>query len=251
MARAASGMSLKMASAIGGLAGLTSTAIRAALGTRSWKSPSRLAATSLVKKLMPVALPPGRARLATRPSVTGSANAEDDRDRCGRSFGRLGSGGVAGRNDNGNAAADEVSHERRQAIVSPIQPMVLDRHVLALDVPGFVEAFTERSGNARGGIGRPNVDEADDRHRRLLRPRRKRPSGCRAAEKGDELASPHSITSSARSRNGSGIVRPSAFAVVRLMTSSNLVGCSTGMSAGLVPCRILSANSAARRNRAG
>src|SRR5262245_14249051 len=48
-------------------------AIRAALGTRSWKSPSRLAATSRVKKLMPVALPPGRARLATRPNLTGSS----------------------------------------------------------------------------------------------------------------------------------------------------------------------------------
>src|SRR5262249_25429943 len=35
----------------------------------------------------------------------------------------------------------------------------------------------------------------------------------------------HSITSSARSRNDSGIVRPSALAVVKLMTRSNLVGC--------------------------
>jgi hypothetical protein len=34
---------------------------------------SRFAATSAVKKLMPVALPPGRARLATRPSLTGSS----------------------------------------------------------------------------------------------------------------------------------------------------------------------------------
>src|SRR5215831_19169184 len=49
-----------------------------------------------------------------------------------------------------------------------------------------------------------------------------------------------SITSSTRSRNDSGIVRPSALAVVRLMTRSNLVGCSTGMSPGLAPRRILS-----------
>src|SRR5262249_4346159 len=58
----------------------------------------------------------------------------------------------------------------------------------------------------------------------------------------------HSITSSARSRNDSGIVRPRALAVVRLITRSNLVGCSTGISAGLVPRRILSAKLAARRN---
>src|SRR6516225_10058639 len=138
-------------------------------------------------------------RVAARPGKAGDqtkrdrvlANAEDDRDRCGRSFGGLGSSGVAGRSDNSDAPARELSHERRQAIVSPIQPMVLDRHVLALDVAGFVEAFTERSGNARGGIGRPNVDEADDRHRRLLRARRERPRGYRAAESQDELAPFH------------------------------------------------------------
>jgi hypothetical protein len=33
-------------------------------------------------------------------------------------------------------------------------------------------------------------------------------------------------------------VRPSALAVFMLITSSNLVGCSTGRSAGLVPLRI-------------
>src|SRR2546425_5935970 len=61
----------------------------------------------------------------------------------------------------------------------------------------------------------------------------------------------HSITSSARSRNDSGIVRPSALAVVRLMTRSNLVGCSAGMSAGFAPRRILSTRSPARRHRSG
>ena len=36
------------------------------------------------------------------------------------------------------------------------------------------------------------------------------------------------------------MLRPSAFAVLRLMTSSNLVGCWTGRSAGLAPFNILS-----------
>ena len=35
------------------------------------------------------------------------------------------------------------------------------------------------------------------------------------------------------------MVRPSALAVLRLITSSNLVGCSTGKSAGVAPRRIL------------
>jgi hypothetical protein len=45
------------------------------------------------------------------------------------------------------------------------------------------------------------------------------------------------ITSSARRRREGGIVIPSALAVLRLITSSNLVGCSTGSSAGLAPLR--------------
>src|SRR6516165_10430914 len=53
----------------------------------------------------------------------------------------------------------------------------------------------------------------------------------------------YSITSSARASSVPGMVRPNAFAVLRLTTRSNLVGCSTGMSAGFVPRRILSTNS--------
>src|SRR6266851_135619 len=61
----------------------------------------------------------------------------------------------------------------------------------------------------------------------------------------------YSITRSARRRTDGGIVRPSVFAVLRLITSSNLVGCSTGKSAGLAPLRILSTYVAARRNKSG
>ena len=124
-------------------------------------------------------------RIAARPGKAGDqtqldrvfADAEDDRDRRGRSFGRKRSR-IGGRGDHGHATADEVGHERRQAIVLALQPVVLDRHVLALDVAGFVEAFTERSGMAHGGLGRPAADEADDRHRRLLRARRERPAAA-------------------------------------------------------------------------
>jgi hypothetical protein len=51
----------------------------------------------------------------------------------------------------------------------------------------------------------------------------------------------YSITSLARNRIDWGMASPSAFAVLRLMRSSNLVGCSTGRSAGLAPFNILSA----------
>ena len=48
------------------------------------------------------------------------------------------------------------------------------------------------------------------------------------------------ITSSARNMIDCGTVSPSAFAVFKLTTSSNRVGCSTGSSAGFAPLRILS-----------
>src|SRR6267378_954376 len=44
----------------------------------------------------------------------------------------------------------------------------------------------------------------------------------------------HSITSSARNRIDIGSSMPIALAVLRLTISSNLVGCSTGRSAGFV-----------------
>jgi len=50
----------------------------------------------------------------------------------------------------------------------------------------------------------------------------------------------HWMISVAWARTDCGMVSPSAWAVLRLMTKSNLVGCSTGRSAGLAPLRILS-----------
>src|SRR5262249_44783205 len=67
---------------------------------------------------------------------------------------------------------------------------------------------------------------------RLLRPRRTRPRHSRAAEQRDEVAPPHSITSSAVASSVGGTLRPSVRAVCRLMTNSNLVGRITGSSDG-------------------
>jgi hypothetical protein len=75
-----------------------------------------------------------------------------------------------------------------------------------------------------------------------------RPAGRCAAEQRDELAADHSITSSARASSVGGMSRPSAFAVLRLITSSNLVGACTGRSAGFSPLRMRSTYDAARRS---
>ena len=59
----------------------------------------------------------------------------------------------------------------------------------------------------------------------------------------------YSITSSAMASTPGGMVRPSAFAVLRFITNSNLVGCSIGRSDGFAPRKILSTYSAAFRNK--
>jgi len=51
------------------------------------------------------------------------------------------------------------------------------------------------------------------------------------------IADIYSITSSAMERIPAGMVRPSALAVLRLITSSNFVGCNIGKSAAFSPLR--------------
>src|SRR6266404_4736688 len=58
----------------------------------------------------------------------------------------------------------------------------------------------------------------------------------------------YSITSSARASSVGGISRPSAFAVLRLITNSYLVGACTGRLAGFSPLRMRSTYWAAERN---
>src|SRR5262249_7401959 len=59
--------------------------------------------------------------------------------------------------------------------------------------------------------------------------------------------SDHCTISSALATRDCGIVNLSVLTALRLITSSNWVGCSMGNSPGLVPLRILSTKYAARR----
>jgi Transposase len=125
-------------------------------------------------------------RIAAGPGEAGDrvfGDKEDDRDRrcCGFGSER---GGQAYRGDRGHLSADQIGHQCRQAIVMALQPVILDRHVLAFHGSGFVEAFAEPSHIT--GIG-PGMDKPDHRQRRLLRARRDRPRcGC---ERGYKLPS--------------------------------------------------------------
>src|SRR5438067_1070108 len=67
----------------------------------------------------------------------------------------------------------------------------------------------------------------------------------------DRLYPPYLMASVAWIRTDCGMVSPSSWAVFRLITKSNVVGRSTGRSAGLAPLRILSTWEAARRYISG
>jgi len=114
------------------------------------------------------------------------------------------------------------------------------RRLLPSVHPNFASAVrTPRAKTARLNRS-PHRPHADQPHRAGgLRARRERPCDCRTAEKRDELALSHSITSSARARSVGGMSRFSERAVWRLMTNSNLVDCRTGRSAGLAPLSML------------
>src|SRR5262249_55475911 len=110
------------------------------------------------------------------------------------------------------------------------------------DIAGLFQSLAKCAQKVHAWVRRCGVEEADDRHRRLLRPRRERPYSHRAAEERYELAAfhlrDHSITSSARASSDGGTVRPIVLAVWALMTSSNLLACTTGRSAGFAPLRM-------------
>src|SRR5262249_37484486 len=149
-----------------------------------------------------------------------------------------------GRHDHGHLSVHQISRHGWQAVVVTIRPAELNRDVLPLDEAALGQAVAECGDEVRRILRRARAHETDDRDRRLLRLCRKRPRR-RSAESQDELPPPHSITSSASADSEGGTVIPSALAVLRLMISSNFVGCSTGSSLGPTPRRILSTYSAA------
>ena len=190
---------------------------------------------------MPVRLPPGRARLATRPSLTGSSPThEDDGDRRGCRLGRERRSGTSGRGDHGDLSANQFGRQLRQPIDIDSRPSGIrsprsrPRHSRCPSGPGEMRADGPRSCQAiwRRGTRSPAS-----------------PAAARAPRAASAAAPPssvmnsrrsHSITSSARASSVGGTSRPSALAVLRLITSSYLVGACTGRSAGFSPLRMRS-----------
>jgi hypothetical protein len=96
------------------LAGLTSTAIRTALGTNSCRP---LCPQLGREKIDPRQVSPRPGEAGDETELDGVfADAEDDRDRRGRSFGGKRSSVAGWRGDNNDTTTHEVSHERGKAI---------------------------------------------------------------------------------------------------------------------------------------
>src|SRR5262249_6732941 len=140
--------------------------------------------------------------------------------------------------------ANQIGRQFRQPTDLIVRPPIFDRYVLALNVAHFTQTSAEWRHVTCALFRRTKGEIPDHRHRRLLRPRRERPRSSNAAEQRDELAAlqlrDHSMTSSARASNVDGTSRPSALAVLRLITSWYLVGSCTGRSAGFSPFRMRS-----------
>src|SRR5262249_1312738 len=141
---AAARRSVIVASAIVGLSGLTSTAKRAAPGSSSCKRPSCLAASSRFMEMMPVTLPPGWLKLATRPAWTGSPPiwktigiaAVAALAACRWCAGRRG--------DDGNSALNQFGCQLRQPIEVILGPAAFDRDGADLNEPDFAQTLSER-----------------------------------------------------------------------------------------------------------
>ena len=139
------------------------------------------------------------------------------------------------REDHGDFAPDKIARQLWQSLILVLGPPVNDCDVFALDV-----APPSSLGEMRpDGSPRPGVEKSNHGHC-WLRQRRGRPC-CGAADERNKLAPSHSITSSAVASNDDGMVRPSALAALRLITSSNLTGPWTGNSLGFSPFRMRSA----------
>src|SRR5262249_20147933 len=105
------------------------------------------------------------------------------------------------RRDNGNSSDDQIGHHCRRAFISTLEPVILDRNVLALDVASFAEALSKCGRTRHRGIGCPKVDKSNHRQRCLLRARHEWPCAYNAPEKGNEVAPPHFALSEASGRS--------------------------------------------------
>src|SRR5262249_50739186 len=157
---------------------------------------------------------------------------------------------ISARQDDIHASFHQIGRMALHSLRQQRETGCIDYEILAFDEaepPQFIEQREIMRCIARA---RKQAAEAINASG-LLSARHERPRDGRAAEQRDELPAlhlrGHSMTSSARASSLSGIWRPSAFAVLRLMLNPNFVACMTGRSAGFSPLRMRPAYSPTSR----
>jgi hypothetical protein len=88
---------------------------------------------------------------------------------------------------------DKLRRERAQAVGISFCEARFDRQIFAVDETEFAQSVAKwRDGRVGALVRRGDKSDARDPHG--LRPGRERPRGHRAAERGDEIAPPHSVS---------------------------------------------------------
>src|SRR4030095_7384768 len=164
---------------------------------------------------------------------------DDDRDGPAQIPGGEGSQCARG-HDDVDVQTQQLTGKIRELVGASVREPDLDDDALAFHIAEIAQPVSKRLDPGLRRQPRPQEADPPDLHTRL------RPSGGGHGQRperhfAEERAPGHYwMSSSARTRSDWGIVKPRAFAVFILMTNSNLVGCSTGRSAGFAPLRILS-----------
>ena len=213
-------------------------------GAISLSTPSHFPPMEASKLVNPVTFPPGRAKLSMKPLSTGSATLTKTIGIAEVIWRSAANSRVALDQDDIRCQRNQLFGERRQPFNISSAPPKIDANVAARGPaqpfkPLLKRHQARRSFRIAFGACTDDADAVD--FSRLLRARCERPRARRrrATKSRDELApSHHSITSSARADSPGDTSMPSIFAVFKLITNSNLVGCITGRSLGLAPLRM-------------
>src|SRR5262249_55368751 len=131
---------------------------------------------------------PASGRSLTRPALTGSSPAP-------KTIGIVVVAALAA-NANWNLRSRRLPLPSGEPVRPPapaaaridLSPAIFDRHVLALDIAGVLEALAECAHTVRKRVRRCTAEEPNHRHRRLLSPCCEGPCSRPAAKERDELA---------------------------------------------------------------
>ena len=171
------------------------TAKRFAAGRTSRMNSSRLRETSTLRLDTPVRLPPGRDRLSTMPSATGSPPISNTIGVFAvADFAASTTSAPPGATMTASGRLGQLLGQRRQPAVLAVGPPVLDGDRAPFGVAGVGQAFAEGCEAAGVALRRFRAEIADDRQALRPGPRAgQRRRGRRTAGKRDEAAPPQAI----------------------------------------------------------